>query len=322
MVCAGCGLPRDGSDDGGGGLAPTADAGGDRSARPGESILFDGTASADPDGEIIAHDWSFGDGSESESGATASHTFVTTGVYTVVLTVTDDDDEVDSDSITVTITETGPEAAFSFSPNPAYVNEAVAFDASGSTTETTIVAYNWSFGDSTPAATGVSVAHTFDLAGSFRVTLEVEEEGGATAETFAWIEVRAGGLSLADVVGTYDVVPDPASRDCANYSVPFVDSVLTLSEGIDDGSCGANPVIDAAANSGRDFRGCLDGTGLTLTYEEASTNPGGGCTADLTASFNVSFDLAGHFDGHGTSFYDAGIGCQCTALFGVEGSRR
>jgi hypothetical protein len=49
---------------------------------------FDGGGSFDPDGSIVSHSWSFGDG-EGGSGTTASHKFKNAGTYTVVLTVTD-----------------------------------------------------------------------------------------------------------------------------------------------------------------------------------------------------------------------------------------
>ena len=52
------------------------------------TVDFDATASADPDGSIIAYQWDFGDG-DSATGVTTSHTFDVSGTYTVVLTVVD-----------------------------------------------------------------------------------------------------------------------------------------------------------------------------------------------------------------------------------------
>ena len=51
---------------------------------------FDGTTSTDADGTLIAHSWTFGDGTLG-SGITANHTFAAAGTYNVSLTVTDDD---------------------------------------------------------------------------------------------------------------------------------------------------------------------------------------------------------------------------------------
>lgn len=53
------------------------------------SVLFDGTASADPDGNIVSYEWNFGDGSADASGAVVNHTFTATGILTVTLTVRD-----------------------------------------------------------------------------------------------------------------------------------------------------------------------------------------------------------------------------------------
>ena len=57
----------------------------------GPSCVFDAVDSYDPDGSIVSYSWDFGDGSDPESGQTASHTYGGAGIYEVVLTVTDDD---------------------------------------------------------------------------------------------------------------------------------------------------------------------------------------------------------------------------------------
>ncbi|MBU0967408.1 MAG: PKD domain-containing protein [Proteobacteria bacterium] len=52
--------------------------------------VFDGTASDDPDGEIINYSWNFGDG-EIGSGTMTEHRFLISGVYSVTLFVLDND---------------------------------------------------------------------------------------------------------------------------------------------------------------------------------------------------------------------------------------
>lgn len=56
----------------------------------GEDVVFDASASKDPDGQIVEYLWDFGDGSPEESGPLVIHAYDTAGRYTIRLTVTDD----------------------------------------------------------------------------------------------------------------------------------------------------------------------------------------------------------------------------------------
>jgi hypothetical protein len=94
--------------------APTADAGGPYEAAEDEEVNFDGSASDDPDGEIEAYDWDFGDGTEG-TGVSPVHSFDEPGEYTVTLLVTDDDGAV---SEAATAIATISEASGDEDPNP------------------------------------------------------------------------------------------------------------------------------------------------------------------------------------------------------------
>lgn len=65
-------------------------------------IAFSGAASRDPDGSLVAYDWTFGDGG-SASGATASHTYSAPGSYAAVLRVTDNTGLTASSTVTITV---------------------------------------------------------------------------------------------------------------------------------------------------------------------------------------------------------------------------
>ena len=60
-------------------------------------MVFDGSASFDPDGSIARYAWDFGDGNLG-SGLQPQHTYLGTGVYDVTLTVTDSDGATNSDA--------------------------------------------------------------------------------------------------------------------------------------------------------------------------------------------------------------------------------
>lgn len=69
--------------------APLAVPGGPYSGVAEFPVSFNGGASSDPDGDILAYAWTFGDGGTG-TGAAPTHTYAAGGLYTVVLTVTDD----------------------------------------------------------------------------------------------------------------------------------------------------------------------------------------------------------------------------------------
>jgi hypothetical protein len=68
--------------------APSADAGGPYAGTVGQRIAFDGTRSADPDGDALAYAWSFGDGGIAHDPA-PEHAYAAAGTYPVCLHVAD-----------------------------------------------------------------------------------------------------------------------------------------------------------------------------------------------------------------------------------------
>jgi PKD repeat protein len=68
--------------------APVSNPGGPYSGVTAVPVAFDGSASADPDGDALTYFWDFGD-LASATGSTASHTYAAARVYTVTLVVQD-----------------------------------------------------------------------------------------------------------------------------------------------------------------------------------------------------------------------------------------
>jgi len=67
-------------------------------------VSFDASASHDPDGDVIAYSWDFGDGSTG-FGQAVEHTYAATGSFTAVLTVTDEHGASGSTSATVGVSD-------------------------------------------------------------------------------------------------------------------------------------------------------------------------------------------------------------------------
>ena len=64
--------------------APVANAGHDQFTSS-NVVAFDGSASADADGDALVYSWDFGDGSAPVGGVRATHTYADGGTYPVVL---------------------------------------------------------------------------------------------------------------------------------------------------------------------------------------------------------------------------------------------
>jgi mono/diheme cytochrome c family protein len=81
-------------------LAPVADPGGPYSGEPGQPVAFDGSGSADPNGDTLSYSWDFGDGAIGD-GVAPSHAYAAAGNYTATLVVSDG--QLDSDVATTTV---------------------------------------------------------------------------------------------------------------------------------------------------------------------------------------------------------------------------
>jgi len=82
---------------------PKADAGTNQTVMKDVPAVFDASSSWD-NIDIIAYEWSFGDGSNC-AGVTPSHVYHTAGVYTVTLTVTDVAGKASTDTIIVSVVD-------------------------------------------------------------------------------------------------------------------------------------------------------------------------------------------------------------------------
>lgn len=152
-----------------------------------QPVLFDASASEAPaNNPIVRFEWDFGDRRGNAFGPTVSHTFREPGTFIVTLTVFDAFNRGASTSQSITVgAGAGPTATFTFSPTQPVPNQQINFNATASTASPgrRIVRYEWDFGDGTPGATGVQVAHAYPTVGTFVVTLTVTDDVGRKTTT-------------------------------------------------------------------------------------------------------------------------------------------
>jgi PKD repeat protein len=75
------------------------------SPKEGQVVSFDASGSTDPDGNITAYDWHFGDG-VTGTGKTITHQYASADSYSVVLTVTDSEGLIHQTVKTITVAST------------------------------------------------------------------------------------------------------------------------------------------------------------------------------------------------------------------------
>jgi PKD repeat protein len=165
--------------------------------KTGEVILFDASASYDPDGTIVSYTWNFGDGTIA-SGITVTHSYVDDGTYTVTLNVTDNDGATTSLTATKTVLNRPPIASFTESALTVYAGEVIRFNASASyDPDGTIVSYTWNFGDGNiTTTTSPIINHTYTTPGTYNVTLTVTDDDGQTDDEVKTFTVQAAPWPL------------------------------------------------------------------------------------------------------------------------------
>jgi PKD repeat protein len=162
----------------------------------GGNIIFDASASYDPDGTIVSYEWDFGDGNTA-SDEVVTHTYSEPGKYIVTLTVTDDDGLTDSILSEVNVVAHQPPVASFKSLNVIelgypeeettegghMVGGVIRFDPTESyDPDGEIIKYEWDFDNGVNFSTDMPNIYdiTFEEARIYNVKLTVTDDDGLT----------------------------------------------------------------------------------------------------------------------------------------------
>ena len=212
--------------------------------------------STDSDGTLVRWFWDFGDGATSTT-QNPSHTYSSSGVYTVRLIVTDNDGASGDSSRSITIIDNSnrvPNAAFTFSTSGLTVN----FRDTSTDSDGTITSRMWNFGDGA-TSTSKNPSHTYSSSDVYTARLTVTDNDGASDTSSQSVTVTAPNKS-------------PTSRfsfRTSGLSVNFTDA-STDSDGT---------IASRLWNFG-------DGNVSTLTNPNHTYTSGGAYTVRLTVTDN------------------------------------
>ena len=163
--------------------APIADANGPYTGIEGQPVIFDGSASYDPEGQPLTYHWNFGDG-ETGTGVNPTHVYAQDGTYTITLTVNDGAQDSTPSTTTATIEDSEPIADFTADIVSGSSPLTVQFtDLSASYDG--IIAWEWDFdGDGVIDSDEQNPSWTYTGAGTYTVSLTVyEADGDSDTET-------------------------------------------------------------------------------------------------------------------------------------------
>ena len=158
-------------------------------------VIFDASASYDPDGTIVSYAWDFGDRTNG-TGKITSHPYASAGTYNVTLNVTDNDSLNATVYQDVVVQPPGPGpqppvADFAAEPSLTSPGSPVTFNASRSSDpHGTIENYSWEFGDST-VGSGVITTHAYANPGVFTVNLTVTDNRSLSSNATHQVAVDA-----------------------------------------------------------------------------------------------------------------------------------
>jgi len=159
---------------------PVAHAGPDRAVTEDTILTLDGSASTD-NVAVSSYTWEFIDATtKTLTGVKPTYTFGTPGLYTITLNVTDAAGNWATDTVVIEVIDVTNPIADAGQDRTVNVNASVTFDALASTDNVGIVSYTWDCGDGT-THTGKTIAHTYNVSGTYTVTLTVEDAAGNMA---------------------------------------------------------------------------------------------------------------------------------------------
>jgi len=228
------------------------------------TVEFDASESIDPDGEIVAYEWDLdGDGKYDDGeDVTAEYTYTQSGIYEVSLRVTDNNNEYDIATLEIDAGTADVTAVITSEDEEYYAGVDYSFSAADSASVNgDIESYTWDFGDGTSDESTRTAKHTYEEAGEYLITLEVEDELGETGSTKVEIEVLGASEVPRAAIVTDPVVDEETGSVEGEVPLEVIFDASSSTDGDDN-------IVDYEWDFDED--GDTDDTGdrVTYTYDE------------------------------------------------------
>jgi len=262
------------------------------SACEGDPVNFTDTSLANG-GTIVSWDWDFGDGSGTSALQNPQYFYADTGTYNVTLIVFNSNGC--SDTVTNPVNYF-PRPTAEFTHDTSCAGQPITFADASAANGSTIVSWNWDFGDGNTSALQNPV-HPYATSGSFLVTLIVSSNSGC-ADTVQHTVVA-------------DSLPEPlftAPAVCFNDTTQFNDQSIAHGSPINSWFWGFGDGNTSALQNPEHLYGAAGVYSVTLIVE--NTN---GCSDTLVQNVTVyalpaaSFSYSGTCLNRDISFTDTSV---------------
>ncbi len=225
---------------------PVAVAGVNKEVCAGDIVVFDGSASSDPDGGLLRYRWDFGDGGTADI-VNPTRTYDEGAVYPVTLTVQDEfgfPNDRDTSRIVVKVDELP--LAEGGTDQEVCAGAKVNFDGSASRDFDGVVnRFSWDFGDGATGG-GDKPVHVYSQPGNFRVLLKIEgDQAGQCDNTDTdELQVRVVEAPVARIVGPSAVAVGAVASFDASQSSGATGQIQTWRWNFGDGATAEGPSVD------------------------------------------------------------------------------
>lgn len=194
----------------------------------GQTILFNGSLSSDPDGDAISTKWDFGDGKTSTE-TNPAHSYSSPGYYTVTLLLDDGFADHPTTATIPVIVEGSPFAVQTFSDTTVCVNIPVNFNGTLSVDPNgPIGSFSWDFGDGI-SSFGEKVSHAYTKPGTYYAVLTIIGSGSGrcskvsqAVSTVKVIEGPSAALEMPEQVSIGELFTVNPSASKPNGEVSLV----------------------------------------------------------------------------------------------------